>query len=135
MPSIQALDSCLCLLKRADLSLVMLMHVDDLLFVGSRNFIRLEVAPTLLEKYKVSLEILQKPGDELEFLKRVSFHIRRTLRSCLNWWESRRFWRPKTCTRSRNGQRFLTRQKSLMQTRPPSSDLALAFCSFLHMTS
>ena len=95
MPSIQALDSCLCLLKRADLSLVMLMHVDDLLFVGSRNFIRLEVAPTLLEKYKVSLEILQKPGDELEFLKRVSFHIRRTLRSCLNWWESRRFGDPK----------------------------------------
>jgi len=46
----------------------MLMHVDDLLIVGSRNFIGHEVAPTLLEKYKVSLEILQIPGDELEFL-------------------------------------------------------------------
>ena len=46
------------------------MHVDDLLLVGSRRFIEHEVVPTLLEKYKVSLEIMQKQGDELEFLKR-----------------------------------------------------------------
>ena len=67
---LEPLDACPCLLKRADLSLVMLMHVDDLLLVGSRRFIEHEVVPTLLEKYKVSLEIMQKQGDELEFLKR-----------------------------------------------------------------
>ena len=67
---LEPLDACPCLLKREDLSLVMLMHVDDLLLVGSKRFIEHEVVPTLLEKYKVSLEILQKQGDELEFLKR-----------------------------------------------------------------
>ena len=72
----------------------MLMHVDDLLIVGSRNFIGHEVAPTLLEKYKVSLEILQIPGDELEFLKLFELV------------GVKKIWRPKKCTRSRNGQRF-----------------------------
>ena len=67
---IEPLEACPCLLRRPDLSLVMLMHVDDLLLVGSRRFIEQEVVPTLLERYKVSLEILQKPNDELEFLKR-----------------------------------------------------------------
>ena len=58
----EPLDACPCLLKRAGLSLAMLMHVDDLLLVGSRSFIEHEVVPTVLEKYKVSLEILKKPG-------------------------------------------------------------------------
>ena len=49
----------------------MRMHVDDLLLVGSRSFIAKQVVPALLEKYKVSIETLQKPGEELVFLKRL----------------------------------------------------------------
>ena len=55
---VEPLESCPCLLRRPDLA-------------GTRSFIEKQVLPTLLEKHKVSIEIVQKPGDELVFRKRL----------------------------------------------------------------
>ncbi|CAE7655231.1 RE1 [Symbiodinium sp. CCMP2592] len=46
------------------------MHVDDLLGAGSKRFLNERLRPTLESKYRVSVHILEKPGDTISFLKR-----------------------------------------------------------------
>ena len=48
----------------------MQMHVDDLLGAGSKRFLTERLKPTLESKYRVSVHILENPGDTISFLKR-----------------------------------------------------------------
>ena len=48
----------------------MQMHVDDLLGAGSKRFLIDRLKPTLESKYRVSIHILEEPGDTISFLKR-----------------------------------------------------------------
>ncbi|CAE7244295.1 RE1 [Symbiodinium sp. CCMP2592] len=48
----------------------MQMHVDDLLGAGSKRFLLERLRPTLESKYRVSIRILEAPGDTISFLKR-----------------------------------------------------------------
>ena len=55
--------------KRGDCFLM--VHVDDLLLVGSRDAVVNKLIPSLQSKYKVSIEMMAKAGDEVAFLKRT----------------------------------------------------------------
>ena len=48
-----------------------MVHVDDLLIVGSRDVVMKELVPSLQSKYAISIELMSKPGDEITFLKRT----------------------------------------------------------------
>ena len=49
----------------------MLVHIDDILIVGSRKTVLEEFIPSLQAKYTVSIEIMSGPGDEVTFLKKT----------------------------------------------------------------
>jgi len=49
----------------------MLVHIDDILIVGSRKTVLEELIPSLQAKYTVSIEIMSGPGDEVTFLKKT----------------------------------------------------------------
>ena len=61
---------CPCVLKSADNSCYALIHVDDILVVGKRDFVMNRLVTCLKEKYEVSVQTMEKPGDEIHFLKR-----------------------------------------------------------------
>ena len=48
-----------------------MIHVDDLLVVGSRKAITEQLIPHMQSRYEVSIEIMSNVGDELTFLKRT----------------------------------------------------------------
>ena len=50
---------------------LMLVHIDDILIVGSRKTVLEELIPSPQAKYTVSIEIMSGPGDEVAFLKRT----------------------------------------------------------------
>ena len=58
-----------CLLKSPDGSCAVLIHVDDLLVVGKRDFVLNGLLAKLREKYEISAQVLERPGDELSFFK------------------------------------------------------------------
>ena len=60
-----------CLLKSPDGSCAVLIHVDDLLVVGKRDFVLNGLLAKLREKYEISAQVIERPGDELSFLKRT----------------------------------------------------------------
>ena len=60
---------CPCILKSEDNSCFVLIHVDDILAVGRREFVN-KLVKCLRSKYEVSTLVMEKPGDELQFLKR-----------------------------------------------------------------
>ena len=47
-----------------------LIHVDDILVVGKRDFVMNKLLKCLQSKYEVSTPVMQAPGDEITFLKR-----------------------------------------------------------------
>ena len=47
-----------------------LIHVDDILVVGQRDYVLNKLVPCLKNKYEISTQMIEKPGDELHFLKR-----------------------------------------------------------------
>eukprot|EP00435_Cladocopium_sp_Y103_P033021 s4108_g8.t1 len=49
----------------------LMIHVDDLLVVGTRKAVMEELIPALKTKYSVSVEMMSKGGDEVCFLKRT----------------------------------------------------------------
>ena len=49
----------------------LMIHVDDLLIVGSRKAVVGELIPALQAKYSISVEIMSIAGDEVAFLKRT----------------------------------------------------------------
>ena len=50
---------------------LMLVHIDDILIVGSRKTVLEKLIPSLQAKYTVSIEIMSGPGDEVTFLKKT----------------------------------------------------------------
>eukprot|EP00435_Cladocopium_sp_Y103_P056888 s567_g19.t1 len=59
-----------CILKSADNSCFVLIHVDDILVVGHRSFVMDKFVKCLKQKYEVSTQVMEKAGDEIHFLKR-----------------------------------------------------------------
>ena len=59
-----------CMLKNEDNSCFVLIHVDDILVVGKREFVMEKLLKCLQSKYEVSTQVMQAPGDEITFLKR-----------------------------------------------------------------
>ena len=57
---------------------LVLLHVDDLLVVGDYSFIELQLLPVLKAKYKLSLDVMKEPGDEVNFLRRNHILISKT---------------------------------------------------------
>ena len=66
---------CLC---RNDHSALML-HVDDVLFVGKRKFWEEQFLPKLREKFTVSASVLEGEGSSISFLKRKLVKVERGL--------------------------------------------------------
>ena len=60
-----------CILKTPDNSCIVLIHVDDILVVGKRKFVMERLVKCLEKAYTISTQFLEKPGDELSFLKRA----------------------------------------------------------------
>ena len=60
-----------CILKTPDNSCIVLIHVDDILVVGKRKFVMERLVKCLEKTYTISTQFLEKPGDELSFLKRT----------------------------------------------------------------
>ena len=58
------------LIKESSTQFAMQLHVDDMLAVGSRRYLLEKLKPTLESKYRVSINILEGPGDCISFLKR-----------------------------------------------------------------
>ena len=59
-----------CVLKTADNACFVLIHVDDILVLGQRDYVLSKFVPCLQSKYEISTQVIAKPGDELHFLKR-----------------------------------------------------------------
>ena len=48
-----------------------MIHVDDLLVVGKRDYVLGNFLKELKAAYEISVQCIEKPGDELTFLKRL----------------------------------------------------------------
>ena len=59
-----------CLLKSRDLKCLMLLHVDDILVVCSKEYMENCLLKAVQVKYNVSAEVMQFCGDSVTFLKR-----------------------------------------------------------------
>ena len=51
------------------LEVIILLHVDDMLLVGNKDFLEGELIPILSDLYKLSSEKMFHAGDEVCFLK------------------------------------------------------------------
>eukprot|EP00435_Cladocopium_sp_Y103_P045613 s2564_g13.t1 len=60
-----------CVLSTKDGSCAVMIHVDDMLIVGCRSFVLGKFMDVMRSKYEISMEVLEKPGDEVTFLKRT----------------------------------------------------------------
>ena len=59
-----------CILKSADGSCLVLTHVDDILVVGKKGFVMQKLVKCLQQRYELATQVMEKPGDEVSFLKR-----------------------------------------------------------------
>ena len=53
------------LLERGDC--MIMIHVDDLLVVGTRGAVFDELVPSMQAKYSISMELMSKAGDQVAF--------------------------------------------------------------------
>ena len=53
------------LLKSPHTECALLLHVDDVLCLAQHDYLRNVLEPAWRKKYKISLEVLEKTGDEL----------------------------------------------------------------------
>ena len=60
-----------CVLKTKDNSCIVMIHVDDLLVAGRRSFVLGKFSEELRKFFDISMQCIEKPGDELTFLKRL----------------------------------------------------------------
>ena len=65
------LDSYPSILRSKNGDCFLMVRVDDLLIVGSRDAVMKQLVPSLQSKYAISIEVMSKPGDEVTFLKRT----------------------------------------------------------------
>ena len=63
-----------CVLKSKDNSCIVMIHVDDLLVAGKKSFVLGRFATELRKVYDISMQCMEKPGDEIAFLKRLPPH-------------------------------------------------------------
>ena len=59
-----------CVLKSKDNSCIVMIHVDDLLVAGRRSFILGKFSEELRKFCDISMQCIEKPGDELTFLEK-----------------------------------------------------------------
>eukprot|EP00435_Cladocopium_sp_Y103_P007348 s890_g2.t1 len=59
-----------CLLRSGGCKCLLMLHVDDVLCLSTKDYLECVLLLTLKAKYKLSCEKVEKPGDELTFLKR-----------------------------------------------------------------
>eukprot|EP00435_Cladocopium_sp_Y103_P048243 s97_g14.t1 len=59
-----------CVLATKDGSCAVMVHVDDMLVVGCKSFVLGKFMDVMRSKYDISKEVLEKPGDQITFLKR-----------------------------------------------------------------
>ena len=59
-----------CVLATRDRSCAVMIHADDMLIVGREEFVLGKFVVTMRSKYDISTDVLEKPGDEVSFLKR-----------------------------------------------------------------
>eukprot|EP00435_Cladocopium_sp_Y103_P069525 s313_g33.t1 len=59
-----------CVLATKDGSCAVMVHVDDMLIVGCKSFVLGKFMYVMRSKYDISKEVLEKPGDQITFLKR-----------------------------------------------------------------
>ena len=59
-----------CVLATRDRSCAVMIHVDDMLIVGRKEFVLGKFMDTMRSKYDISIDVLEKPGDEVSFLNR-----------------------------------------------------------------
>ena len=55
-----------CVLKAADTTCFVLIHADDILVVGQRDFVLNKLVPCLQSKYEISTHMIEKPGDMIK---------------------------------------------------------------------
>jgi hypothetical protein len=60
-----------CVLKSKDNTCIVMIHVDDLLVAGRRSFILGKFSEELRKFYDISMQCIEKLGDELTFLQRL----------------------------------------------------------------
>ena len=65
---IKAFDAYPALLKNEKCCII--LHVDDILLTGEREYVTNVVIPKFKGKYKISYDLVDEPGGELSFLKR-----------------------------------------------------------------
>ena len=63
-------DAYPCRLRADNSERVLLLHVDDVLCLVKETYLNNTLIPALCAKYKISLDVVCKEGDELTFLKR-----------------------------------------------------------------
>ena len=68
---IAELDAYPSILRSKNGDCFLMVHVDDLLIVGSRDAVMKQLAPSLQSKYAISIDLMSKPRDEVTFLKRT----------------------------------------------------------------
>ena len=57
-------------LKTPSNACFVLIHVDNILVVGQRDYVLKTLVKSFQSKYEISTQVMEKPGDELHFLKR-----------------------------------------------------------------
>ena len=57
-----------CVLKSKDNRCIVMIHVDDLLVAGRKSFVLGKFAAELRKAYDISMQVMEKPGDEITFL-------------------------------------------------------------------
>ena len=130
-------------LKSSQIECALLPHVDDVLCLVKHDYLRNVLEPTLRKKCKISLEVLEKAGNELTFLKRRHMLFRerelgiqshpKHLEKLFEMMKTNRNLSPNMC-QSINCWTSPTKPMSCLRTRRRSIDLALAFFSTLPAT-
>eukprot|EP00435_Cladocopium_sp_Y103_P051733 s1374_g16.t1 len=60
-----------CVLATRDGSCTVMIHVDDMLIAGRKDFVLGKFLDTMRSKYDISIQTIERPGDEMNFLKRT----------------------------------------------------------------
>ena len=75
-PSTVALEFCPlspCLANNP--KMIALIHVDDMMIFGGKDYMLNHFLPKVKEKFNISVNIMEKPGDKISFLKRSYWRV------------------------------------------------------------
>lgn len=71
-----------CISKSSDNSCFVLIHVDDIVVVGRKEFVMQKLLKCLQSHYEVSTPVMDKPGDKVSCLKRRKTHRKHVEQMC-----------------------------------------------------